>query len=237
MTGIFTGSALPGLVGTFFSARQGSIAIVSSIWTGFAVAVVVWITIARRLSGEISIASVGAIDPCLYGCVAGIGASTLVTIVVSLFQNARYDWGTLKAVRLDDGNGGEYDVSADNPTYDPVRLRRAAYWARGVTVFLFLALFIIWPLSMYGSGYVFSKTFFKGWVIVSLLWACGAILAVTVLPIIEGRHTLVDIGRHIPPYVLRKLSGQTRRDGRGEEVSHDLDSPADENGSEVKTSL
>jgi hypothetical protein len=30
---------------------------------------------------------------------------------------------------------------------DPERLRKAAYVARGITIFLFLALFIIWPLT------------------------------------------------------------------------------------------
>jgi hypothetical protein len=237
MTGIFTGSALPGLVGTFFSARQGALAIISSIWGGFAVAVIVWITIAQRLSGEVSITSVGAIDPCLYGCVAGIGASTLITITISVFQNARYDWGTLKAVRLIGENGEEYDVAKDDPTYDAERLRRAAYWARGVTLFLFLALFIIWPLSMYGSGYVFSKSFFRGWIIVSLLWAFGAIFAVSVLPIIEGRRTLVDIARKATQLVRRKSSGQSKAEGRGQTSEFSTESPADESGTDLKSTL
>lgn len=68
---------------------------------------------------------------------------------------------------------------------------------------------------MYGAGYIFSKTFFRGWVIVSVLWAVGlifilvcaailicrfciqffAIFAVTVFPIVEGRHTLLSIAK------------------------------------------
>lgn len=43
---------------------------------------------------------------------------------------------------------------------------------------------------MYGTAYKFSKHFFTGWVIVSLLWAIFAFSAVTVYPIIEGRHLL-----------------------------------------------
>lgn len=195
MTGIFTGSALPGLVLTFFSSRQGSLAAVASVWGGFAVAVIVWLTIAQRLTGTINIASVGGIDPCLYGCVAGIGASTLITVVISIFRNADYQWETLKALRITDDDGVERDVATNDPAYDPEKLRKAAYWARGITLFLFLALFIIWPLSMYGSGYIFSETFFRGWVIVSLLWAFGAIFAVSILPIVEGRRVIASVAK------------------------------------------
>lgn len=105
------------------------------------------LTLANRFSGTVSIASVGQIDPCLYGCIAGIGAAAVVTIVISISHNARYTWDTLGAVRLLDENGIERNVALDDPSYDPVRLRKAAHIARGITAFLFLALFIIWPLT------------------------------------------------------------------------------------------
>lgn len=43
-----------------------------------------------------------------------------------------------------------------------VRLNKDAKIARGLTVFLSIALLVIWPMPMYGSGYVFSKKFFTG---------------------------------------------------------------------------
>jgi SSS family transporter len=146
MTGIFTGSALPALVGTFFSSRQGALAATASVWTGFFAAVITWLTLAQRFSGEVTIASVGATDPCLYGCIAGIGAATVVAISISIFHNARYGWETLGAIRLTDDDGNDKDIAYEDPTYDPERLRKAAWVARGITLVLFLALFIIWPL-------------------------------------------------------------------------------------------
>ncbi|TVY19638.1 putative urea active transporter 1 [Lachnellula arida] len=192
MTGIFTGSALPALIGTFFSSRQGALAATASIWTGFFAAVITWLTLAQRFSGTVTITSVGATDPCLYGCIAGIGAAAVVTISISIFHNARYGWETLGAIRLTDGEGNDKDVAYEDPTYDPERLRKAAYVARAITLFLFLALFIIWPLTLYGTAYKFSKKFFTGWVIVSLLWAFFSFFGVTVFPIIEGRHLLLS---------------------------------------------
>lgn len=46
---------------------------------------------------------------------------------------------------------------------------------------------------MYGSAYVFSKPFFVGWIIVSLLWAFFSFGAVVLFPIFEGRHTILSI--------------------------------------------
>ena len=39
---------------------------------------------------------------------------------------------------------------------------------------------------------MFSKKFFTGWVVISLLWAFFSFFSVTVFPIIEGRHLLVS---------------------------------------------
>lgn len=89
----------------------------------------------------------GATDPCLYGCIAGIGAAAVVTISISIFHNAHYGWESLGAIRLTDDAGNGKDVVCEHPSYDPERLRNAAYVARGITLFLFLALFVIWPLT------------------------------------------------------------------------------------------
>ena len=99
-----------------------------------------------------TIASVGQTDPCLYGCIAGIGAAAVVTFVISIFHNAKYTWDTLGAIRLTDETGKAKDVAYADPSYNPERLRKAAHIARGITIFLFLALFIIWPLR-YASNH------------------------------------------------------------------------------------
>lgn len=62
MTGIFTGPAIPPLVGTFFSSRQGTLAATSAVWVGFATSVTVWLTVAKREAGVLTVASTGAVD-------------------------------------------------------------------------------------------------------------------------------------------------------------------------------
>lgn len=91
------------------------------------------------------------------------------------------NWESLAAVRVLTDKGDHIDVAFEDPAYDPEKLRKAGHLARWVTLFLFvrfalpraptfhrradlsshfapqLALFIIWPLSMYGSAYIFSR--------------------------------------------------------------------------------
>jgi hypothetical protein len=63
---------------------------------------------------------------------------------------------------LTDDSGNEKDVTYEDPTYDPERLRKAAYVARAITLVLFLALFIIWPLTYVISSFsLFIVAFYK----------------------------------------------------------------------------
>jgi urea-proton symporter len=54
-----------------------------------------------------------------------------------------------------------------------------------------IILLVVWPFPLYGSGYVFSKSFFTGWVTVGIIWIFCSLGAVGLFPIFEGRHTLV----------------------------------------------
>lgn len=65
---------------------------------------------------------------------------------------------------------------------------------------------------MYGTAYQFSKRFFTGWVIVSLLWAIFAFSGVTIYPIIEGRRLLMS-------WVLA-LVGRGPTDPHEDELDH-----------------
>jgi hypothetical protein len=87
-----------------------------------------------------------------------------------------YNWETMKAIkRADDQDladaahldlemvpGGEEESNAEEEA-EQAQLMRAAKIARWLTLILTVALLVLWPMPMYGSGYVFSKKFFTGW--------------------------------------------------------------------------
>jgi hypothetical protein len=74
---------------------------------------------------------------------------------------------------------------------------------------------------LYGTAYKFSKKFFTGWVIVSLLWAFFSFFGVTVFPIIEGRHLLWSWGK--------ELFGKGAGGSHGDEFDHHQHSKQYEN--------
>lgn len=55
----------------------------------------------------------------------------------------------------------------------------------------FLGFCILFPMPLYGTEYVFSKKFFRFWVVWTFFWAIGAAGTITLMPVIQGRHSLV----------------------------------------------
>ena len=72
---------------------------------------------------------------------------------------------------------------------EQAKLKKSALIARSITVFMALALIILWPMPMYGSAYIFSEKFFTGWVSVGILWLFCSTAAVGIFPLIQGRKT------------------------------------------------
>lgn len=88
-------------------------------------------------------------------------------------------------------------------TDDNAKLSRASTIAKVLTAIMTLALLILWPMPLYGSGYVFSKPFFTGWVVVGILWLFGSAFCVGLYPLWEGRQSIAHTFRGI----MRDIKG------------------------------
>jgi urea-proton symporter len=59
-----------------------------------------------------------------------------------------------------------------------------------------VAFLVIWLMPMYGTSYVFSKSFFPGWVvIVSIIWLFSGTIAVGIYPLCEGRGSMIRVSK------------------------------------------
>jgi hypothetical protein len=72
---------------------------------------------------------------------------------------------------------------------EQAKLKKSAKIARSITVFMALAMIILWPMPMYGSAYIFSEKFFTGWVVVGIIWLFCSTAAVGIFPLWQGRKT------------------------------------------------
>lgn len=86
-------------------------------------------------------------------------------------------------------------------------LRKASKIAGYLSLFLSIALLVVWPMPMYGSRYVFSKEFFTGWVVVAIIWMFFTAFTVIVYPLYEGRHVIFTSLRGI----YWDLTGQSHK--------------------------
>ncbi len=150
------------------------------------------------------------------------------------FGPQNYDYVSMALIRLTDDSLIATEQHTDlelipgqthsgNDEKEQAQLARSSVIAKTLTGVMTLALLILWPMPMYGTGYVFSKRFFTGWVSVGILWLGFSAACVGVYPLWEGRHSCANAARGI----WRDLTGrggavvQGRRaeiEGQGETV-------------------
>ncbi|KAK5134684.1 hypothetical protein LTR08_006199 [Meristemomyces frigidus] len=172
----------------------------------------IFMAVTSAMSAElIAVSSIWTYD--IYQTYLNPGASNVVALLTPLIfipilsflpglKTEKYDWLSMKLIRKGDDSElaasahmdlelvpGESRQSQHEERMEQHKLEHAAKIARILTVVLTLALLILWPMPMYGSGYIFSKGFFKGWIVVGILWLFCSSAAVGVYPVWEGRHT------------------------------------------------
>lgn len=69
------------------------------------------------------------------------------------------------------------------------------YWYKVAKIFaivICLITWIVWPYSLY-RNYIFSKSFFSGWVVVAIIWVFLAFIFVVIYPLYDGRKSLFKV--------------------------------------------
>ncbi|THX78363.1 hypothetical protein D6D04_05813 [Aureobasidium pullulans] len=76
-------------------------------------------------------------------------------------------------------------------------------YAAGYFVLNLLVTVVLWPVPMY-RDYIFSLSFFKGWVTVAIIWHFAAMLAVIVYPVWDGRFVIGTVFKGVQKEWSRK---------------------------------
>lgn len=99
--------------------------------------------------------------------------------------------------------------SAEAEAAEQAKLFRASKIAKITTAVMTLILLVLWPMPLYGTGYIFTQSFFSGWVVVGIIWLLCSAMAVGVYPLWEGRDSLArNFGG-----MWRDVTGKGRRPG------------------------
>jgi hypothetical protein len=170
LPGVVTCPGIFPMIFTILWRRQSKAAAILSPVLGLATGLAVWLGTASRFSGEVTVASTGEVLPCLYGTVASCLSPIVYSVLITVVRPQKYDWNDFKREKLSleklegDLTTAHHKVPNDGSVEDGGRaavdqkeLKRwgtiAAFWAAAT----FLGHWVIWPLPMYGSGYVFGK--------------------------------------------------------------------------------
>jgi urea-proton symporter len=200
---MISGAVIPAAL-TLLWSRQNWIAAAFSPVLSLIFALIAWtVTCAKLFDGVLSVENLGSNYPMLAGnVVALLSPVILVPILTFGFGAEKYDWSTMLAIKRGDdseliegSSGGEEAarVVLEPPEEDPAMLHRASRLAKIMACGMTLCFLILWPFPMYGSGYVFSKPFFTGWVVVGIIWLFGSSFAVGIFPLWEGRESMVRV--------------------------------------------
>ena len=203
--GVIVSNAVIPAALTLLWSRQSWAAATFSPILGLVCSLVGWLVMAKREFGNLSVESTGSNYPMLVGNVVALLSPGVFTVILSLaFPSEKYDWASMKVIRKADDS----DVVADahvtlesalsqrttseeleRERTEDEHLTKRAKWARWLSVSMTIALLVAWPMPMYGSSYVFSKSFFTGWVVVSIIWLFCSAACVGIYPLWEGRGT------------------------------------------------
>jgi len=221
MMGVIISSAVLPATLTLMWSKQNAIAATLSPVLGLAVSLIAWLVTAQKEYGNLSVASTGSNNPMLAGNVAALlSPMVFIPILTYGFGPQNYDYKSMALIRLADDSpiAAEEHVDLENIPHlatgqspeevekEQAKLTRASLIAKTLTGIMTIALLVLWPMPMYGSGYVFSKPFFTGWVVIGILWIFCSAGCVAVYPLWEGRHSMA----HTFGSILRDLSGKGR---------------------------
>lgn len=171
-----------------------------------------------------------------------LAPATFIPILSFVLSSPKYDWQSMLAIRKADDKDlaaaadvdielipGQAEYPEQASEEEQKKLGRAAKIARSLTVFLTLALLVLWPMPMYGSGYIFSKSFFTGWISIGILWLFCSSFCVGLYPLWEGRHTSVRTVKSI----FKDITGNGRPITHGRVASDVVENEEEKHSSQV----
>jgi len=209
--GTAIGSAVVPLWNLLMWKDANAVGAVVGAWGGMALAVCTWLIVASAQSGEITVDTLGKLEPNLAGNIVAIVSSGLIHVVFSLAKPQNYDFksmGEIKMLENDQSGLAEED-------YQESVLASAKVWIQKWGWAFTIIMVIIWPLLSLPAG-VFSKDYWSMWVFISIAWSFVATFVIIWLPLYESADTfkgifvaMTGMGSKAEPTAEATTKGQT----------------------------
>lgn len=254
--GIFVDSAIVPMACTIMWRKQSLAAVIISPLCSTVAAAIAWFCTAYTHYGAVTISTTSQPLPLVAGNMMSICGPMVLTPLITYIKPDNFDWEIFKQIKSDVGTLEdlqsrrhhdatttapieEEEKAHDDERHDQeinARLLVARKKAGICCVVLCLSFCILWPIPMYATDYVFSKPFFRGWIVVVYLWAFFAAIAITGYPVWEGRASIARFFRYATgrsPVVAQSTSNPSSviegvfvRGHESEDVRYESEVPA-----------
>ncbi|KAJ9306131.1 hypothetical protein DTO217A2_4431 [Paecilomyces variotii] len=200
---------------------------------GLASGIAVWLGTAYAYGGELTVMSTEAQLPCLWGALTSTFSSAIYSVIITYIKPQNFDWrvflllNEVKDSYSEDSSSTGPEATnriADTQDLDSVqhpyppeelnRMKRAGIIASVFSVIVGLVTWVVWPLPLY-RDYIFTKSFFSGWTVVSEIWLFFCLLVASVYPIVDGRDVLPKAARLAWQSITAKGEGQNQSSSSG----------------------
>ncbi|EKM50427.1 uncharacterized protein PHACADRAFT_104356 [Phanerochaete carnosa HHB-10118-sp] len=207
--GIITGPALFPIACTLLWRKQNTVAVVVAPLLGTATGLGCWIGSTRHWYHVTTIDTLGEPLPLVVGNATALFSSMVYSPMLTYIFGAQdFKWEKFEnIVAVDDSDVAGMTKTqlvqqskVEDPRMDEAtnaKMKRATLVAAFSSIAVTLAFVILLPMPLYGTRYVFSRPFFRLWVVWTFAWAWAAGLIITLLPLWQGRRTLWLVASHI----------------------------------------
>ena len=197
---------------TLFWRKMSSCGMIIGTTLSTCISVSVWLGYAKSQSGVISLASLSTYEALAAGNTVAIGVPVIIVPIVVFFKPSDFDWNKWKTdIRQDDNSefdkehgltnvfSGEQltELALEKEREDDYRMIRKRNIGMVIVTVFVLFFLILFPIPLYGLKYIFTKRFFRGYIIVTFLWVFFSVFVVTVYPIWESRVSIVQLFKKV----------------------------------------
>ena len=78
---------------------------------------------------------------------------------------------------------------------DPIAVKKGERLARIFNLVFFTIAIILVPFTLFGTGYIYSRSFFTGWIVVSFIWVWTSMCICVIYPVVESTGALRDVSQ------------------------------------------
>lgn len=195
--GVILGPGVFAFTLTLFWSRMTKLSIIVGPPLASIAALVGWCASAKSFYGAVNKDTLGQQYSCAVGNFVGLFGSLIFIGLISLVKpdEKPYDFDTLddNFVIADDATVEEAVAMKIKDPKEKRELKKYSIYAQIIAWSLFFILIFLIPMPMYGQEYIYSKKFFRAWVIIVMIWLLIAAAFIILYPIYQSRHTLTKL--------------------------------------------